>query len=626
MKQTKTKGQLSTHISEEKLDNIINQIASSGDSDGDRDGDRDRDRDRDRGIVPDIIKKGLVRIQCDVIKFNWREPYQSAGSGRGVGTGFRISKEYILTCFHVVSQAAKIWISYPSQGQELFQAYPVSAYPELDIAILYQPVNTDTSGDKNNMSLIIDSKETNKEETKDARVNKKHVLAIDFKTLEVPKGKKVNSLVETEGKKVPVVFHDGGEGDRVILKLGNSDLIRHGEDVYAIGYPLGCDRIKVTRGTVSGRQGNFIQTDSAINPGNSGGPLLNSRFEVIGINMQKRGGAFVDNVGYSQSIYMFQKVAMEMCPKKLPLLDKIQMKICFQPALGILYQETDTATLARCRCPPGVYLQKIFDRSPLLRVGIKPGDILCGIDSYQFDRFGDSVVDWNDEKMSLSTILERYNGGDKCLITFWSRKKNKVCQKNITLVTSDTLDSLRKTYPPYEKVDYLVLFGLVMMNLSERHLTMYKTQIDKLIEYTEPDRVSKTRVILTHILSGSYAKKMDVLSSGMIINRINRQKVDTLDDVREAMLKPIVNRGEYYLLVETEDKDFLTFHLPEVLAEEPILVNQYQYKMDRLVSKVLDIAQGKKLKNRSGKHNKKSRNTRGRDKTKTTKKLKIKQN
>ena len=49
-----------------------------------------------------------------------------------------VSLEYILTCFHVIDQAVKIWISCASEGQELFRAYPVTACPELDLAVLYQ--------------------------------------------------------------------------------------------------------------------------------------------------------------------------------------------------------------------------------------------------------------------------------------------------------------------------------------------------------------------------------------------------------------------------------------------------------------------------------------------------------
>ena len=527
------------------------------------------------GVVPDDIKKGLVRIQCDVLKFNWKEPFQSGGSSRGVGTGFRITPEYILTCFHVIDQAVKIWISYASEGQELFRAYPVAAYPELDLAVLYQPLKR---------TLI-----NKQQEIKQLQIELEDQ---DFSRLTVPKSSRIVSLVGSGALE--------NTEQRVVLTLGNSDIVRHGEDVYAIGYPLGCDRIKVTRGTISGRQGNFIQTDSAINPGNSGGPLLNSRFEVIGVNMQKRGGDFVDNVGYSQSIYMFQKVASTMCRPKIKLG---ALQLHWQPQFGMVFQDADTATLERYQSPEGIYIQKIFSHSPLKRVGVREGDILCQIDNYVFDRFGDSVVSWNDEKMPLTTILGRYQVGDKCQLKYWSRSKSRLVTSRVTLVSSSEINAIRKRYPPYEPVDYLVCFGLVMMNLSERHLNMFNNHIDKLITYTDGAKTGQSRVIVTHVLAGSYAKKMNVFDSGMILKTVNKKRVNTLDDVRRALMKPVKNGGKEYLVVVGEDHDLITLTLKIGLEEESELAAQYQYPVDPIIGRLSrgerqDKGDGKKTKTR----------------------------
>ena len=97
------------------------------------------------------------------------------------------------------------------------------------------------------------------------------------------------------------------------LPLGNSDLIKVGDPVVAIGNPFGLDRT-VTAGIVSAIQraitapngytiDHIIQTDAAINHGNSGGPLLNSRGEVIGVNSQiETGGSSTGNVGIGFAI------------------------------------------------------------------------------------------------------------------------------------------------------------------------------------------------------------------------------------------------------------------------------------------------------------------------------------
>ena len=89
----------------------------------------------------------------------------------------------------------------------------------------------------------------------------------------------------------------------VTVPLGDSEALRPGEVVYAIGSPLGLERT-VSQGIVSLRNRAFegrtyIQTTAQINPGNSGGPLLNLRGEVIGVNNMKVAGAGVEGLGFA---------------------------------------------------------------------------------------------------------------------------------------------------------------------------------------------------------------------------------------------------------------------------------------------------------------------------------------
>ena len=68
------------------------------------------------------------------------------------------------------------------------------------------------------------------------------------------------------------------------LPLGNSNLLRRGEEVLVLGYPgtMESDLLKSSAGVISFNNGSVVQYDAASNPGNSGGPLLNKRYEVIG--------------------------------------------------------------------------------------------------------------------------------------------------------------------------------------------------------------------------------------------------------------------------------------------------------------------------------------------------------
>ena len=108
------------------------------------------------------------------------------------------------------------------------------------------------------------------------------------------------------------------------LNFGDSDDLRIGEKVIAIGNPLGLS-FSVTEGIVSaadrkisGYPGNYIQTDAALNSGNSGGPLINTDGKVIGINNFKVAG---DNIGFALEskdiIDEINNIAIEELEEKL---------------------------------------------------------------------------------------------------------------------------------------------------------------------------------------------------------------------------------------------------------------------------------------------------------------------
>ena len=95
------------------------------------------------------------------------------------------------------------------------------------------------------------------------------------------------------------------------LEFATDSEIRIGDDVTALGYPLGSDSIKITRGVVSGfnideaRSRHEVQTDAALNPGNSGGPLVSSSGEVAGMNTYKivsSSGVSVDSTGFATGV------------------------------------------------------------------------------------------------------------------------------------------------------------------------------------------------------------------------------------------------------------------------------------------------------------------------------------
>jgi serine protease Do len=172
------------------------------------------------------------------------------------------------------------------------------------------------------------------------------------------------AVLKIEGKDLPFV------------KIGDSDKLKVGEWVLAIGSPFGFDH-SVTKGIVSAKGRSlpndtyvpFIQTDVAINPGNSGGPLFNMAGEVVGINSQifTRSGGFM---GLSFAIPI--DVAMDVA-NQLKAGGKVS-----RGWLGVVIQEVnkDLAESFGLDKPAGALVAQVLDNGPAAKGGVQVGDVI----------------------------------------------------------------------------------------------------------------------------------------------------------------------------------------------------------------------------------------------------------
>jgi serine protease Do len=158
-----------------------------------------------------------------------------------------------------------------------------------------------------------------------------------------------------------------------LIKLGDSDALRVGDWVMAIGNPFGLDHT-VTAGIVSakgrvigaGPYDNFIQTDASINPGNSGGPLINLKGEVVGINTAIFAGG--QGIGFAIPI----NTVKDLLPQ---LMEKGKVT---RGWLGVMVQKV-TPELAKSfglKDEAGALVGDVTANSPADKAGIKPGDII----------------------------------------------------------------------------------------------------------------------------------------------------------------------------------------------------------------------------------------------------------
>jgi 2-alkenal reductase len=178
-----------------------------------------------------------------------------------------------------------------------------------------------------------------------------------------------------------------------VAVLGDSENLKPGETVVAIGSPLGDFRNSVTVGVISatGRMistgrgyemENLIQTDAAINSGNSGGPLVNLAGEVVGVNT-----LVVRGDGQSAAIAEGLGFAIPSNTARLIGEQIIEKGYFARPYLGVRIQHINPTVANRYDLSVdwGAYVIRVEDNSPAARAGVQTGDIIMRIGSQALD-------------------------------------------------------------------------------------------------------------------------------------------------------------------------------------------------------------------------------------------------
>ena len=198
-------------------------------------------------------------------------------------------------------------------------------------------------------------------------------------------------------------------------KLGNSDAMRIGDWVVAIGNPLGLDHT-VTQGIISakGRQlsgpglESFLQTDAAINRGNSGGPLLNLRGEVIGINTAIRPDG--QNIGFAVPVNMINHI----------LPDLRSGKPVKRGYLGVGTRNLDNEFQSSLGILEGAVVGVIMKGGPADKAGVQRLDVITAVEGKKV-RNGDELI---------AAIASR-RAGETVKITIWRDNKFKDLQVSL---------------------------------------------------------------------------------------------------------------------------------------------------------------------------------------------------
>ena len=228
-----------------------------------------------------------------------------------------------------------------------------------------------------------------------------------------------------------------------IATIGNSDNLKVGEQVVAIGNALGYGQ-SVTTGIVSATNrtlttqnengsdsttATYIQTDAAINPGNSGGALVNMKGEVVGINSAKLASTEVEGMGYAIPISRVSDIINTLMNEST--LTRVEE--ADRGSIGITVTTVPSSVTQAYGIPTGIYVSDVPEGSNAAAAGLRRGDVITALD-------GRSVTDVS----QLQELLQYYSAGQTVTLTVQSIENNAYTEKTITttlVASTDTAET-----------------------------------------------------------------------------------------------------------------------------------------------------------------------------------------
>ena len=300
------------------------------------------------------------------------------------------------------------------------------------------------------------------------------------------------ALIKIDGKNLPAI------------QIANSDDVKVGEWVLAVGNPLGLNNT-VTAGIISakartlGANGveSFIQTDAAINQGNSGGALVNTRGELVGINAMLASPTG-SNIGYGFAIptAIMNKVVDDL--KQYGNVQRAMIGIQGSDVKSYVDAKKDEGKEIDLGTMEGIYVAKVVEDGAAEAAGLKEGDVITTIDGKKVKQFGE-----------LQGILAKKRPGDKVAITYLRDKKSRTAtltlkneQGNTKVVKNADADVLGADFRPIteaQKKQLEISYGLEVIKVN-----------------------------------GGKMKDAGV-PRGFIIQRVNDEPMKTFDDLQNAV-------------------------------------------------------------------------------------------
>jgi serine protease Do len=324
------------------------------------------------------------------------------------------------------------------------------------------------------------------------------------------------------------------EADRVlpVLDFGDSDSLRVGEWVVAIGNPFGLDHT-VTAGIVSakgrvigsGPYDDYIQTDASINPGNSGGPLLNLQGEVVGINTAIV--ATGQGIGFAVPSAMAEDIIAQLKSDR-----EVQ-----RGWLGVSIQNVDenTAKALDLEEPRGALISAVLPGQPAEEAGLEAGDVILAVG-------GQEVED-------TSELLRKIAGlapGHRARLTIWRDGGKRTVY--VTLGKRDADKLAGNGEEPSESGAEVAGLGLSLRPMTAE-------------EARALDVEHGNGLLVSEVEEGSIAEEGD-LRQGDVILQVNQQDISSVQEFEAILEEEGREKGVLLLLVQRRGRSlFRTLRL-----------------------------------------------------------------
>jgi serine protease Do len=312
-----------------------------------------------------------------------------------------------------------------------------------------------------------------------------------------------------------------------VLLLGDSDRIRVGDWVLAVGNPFGLEHT-VTQGIISatgrvigsGPYDNFLQTDAPINPGNSGGPLVNMKGEVIGINTAIMASG--QGIGFAIPSNMAKTVVSQIREKGKVVRGWIGVSVqTVTPEMAQAFGLKDTK---------GALVGEVVPGGPAEAAGIKRGDVIISFDGKTVSGLSDLPVAVAETPVGKSAEVKVIREGKEFTLTI-----------QVAEMPEGRIASAPANVPKGN-------LGISIDNINPRWRAEFKIR-------------DRSGVVITDIAPDSPAAEAG-LQSGDVIKEVNRKPVNNINDYHNIVAETKGNRPLLFLIKRGGQTFFVSIKTP----------------------------------------------------------------